>query len=224
MARSSKQLFDWYDERPKRERIVLLICAVVVLVFLLNLLVLEPYSQQRKHAQSEITQLQVDISGLAVRSAEIEVRRTNDPNRANLKKQVALEQEREKLNQELQTNIVTLVPPREMAGLLKSLLTQEKKLQLISLENLAPEALSIGQNEQAQDENDKTIQPKIYRHRLRMEFLGDYLTLLKYLKQLEQLPRSLVWEEVEVETLVYPQARVRLQVSTLSLSEGWIGG
>lgn len=219
MGRSSKQLFDWYDDRPKRERIALLICAVIVLVFLLNLLVFEPYSQQRKRAQSEATQLQVDISELTVRSAEVEARRVNDPDKVNREKLAALEQERERLSQELQTNIVTLVPPKEMAGLLKSLLTQEKKLQLIHLENLAPQALAIGQSDKGED-----LQPKIYRHSLQMEFLGDYLTLLKYLKQLGELPRSLVWEEVEVETLVYPQAKVRLQVSTLSLTEGWIGG
>ena len=219
MGRSSKQLFDWYDDRPKRERIALLICAVIVLVFLLNLLVFEPYSQQRKRAQSEATQLQVDISELTVRSAEVEARRVNDPDKVNREKLAALEHEREKLSQELQTNIVTLVPPKEMAGLLKSLLTQEKKLQLIHLENLAPQALVIGQNGKGE-----VLQPKIYRHSLQMEFLGDYLTLLKYLKQLGELPRSLVWEEVEVETLVYPQTKVRLQISTLSLTEGWIGG
>jgi MSHA biogenesis protein MshJ len=57
-----------------------------------------------------------------------------------------------------------------------------------------------------------------------MEFSGDYLTLLKYLRQLEDLPRSMVWEEVEVKSDDYPEATVRLQVYTLSLTEGWIGG
>ena len=219
MSRKTWSLFSWYDERPKRERIILLVCAVIVLVFLLNLLVLEPYSLQRKRAHSEVSQLQVDIADLMVRSAEVEVRRANDPDNANREKVVALEQEVEKLNQKLRTNIVTLVPPREMAGFLKDLLTQQEKLQLISLENLPPEELEFGNNE-----NEEPIQPKLYRHRLRLEFSGDYLTLLKYLKQLERLPRSLVWEEVEVETEVYPRARVRLQVYTLSLTEGWIGG
>ena len=154
-----------------------------------------------------------------VRSAEVEARRANDPDKANRERGVALEQEIATLNQTLQTNIVTLVPPREMSGFLKDLLTQQKKLKLIALENLPPEELKFGNNE-----NGETVQPKLYRHRLRLEFSGDYLTLLKYLQQLEDLPRSLVWEEVEVETEAYPRARVRLQVYTLSLTEGWIGG
>jgi MSHA biogenesis protein MshJ len=66
--------------------------------------------------------------------------------------------------------------------------------------------------------------PALYRHRLRMEFSGDYLTMLKYLRQLEDLPRAMVWEKVEIESDDYPDATVRLQVYTLSLTEGWIGG
>ena len=219
MARHAGSLFPWYDARPLRERIILLICVVIVMVFLLNLLVLEPASRQRKRTRSEMSQLQTEIDALTIRGAEVETRRINDTDKKNREKLTALEQEWEQLNQKLQTNIVTLVPPREMSGLLKSLLTQEKKLKLIRLENLPPEGLSL---EQSKD--DENAQPKIYRHRLQMEFLGDYLTLLAYLKQLEELPRSLVWEEVEVETLKYPQAKVRLQVYTLSLTEGWIGG
>ena len=219
MARHAGSLFPWYDERPMRERIILLICVVIVMVFLLNLLVLDPASRQRKRTRSEISQLQTEIDALTIRGAEVEARRINDTDKKNREKLMALEQEWGQLNQKLQTNIVTLVPPREMSGLLKSLLTQEKKLKLIRLENLPPEALSLDQSK-----DDENAQPKIYRHRLQMEFLGDYLTLLAYLKQLEELPRSLVWEEVEVETLEYPQAKVRLQVYTLSLTEGWIGG
>ena len=219
MARHAGSLFSWYDERSIRERIILLSCVVIVMVFLLNLLVLEPGSRQRKRVRSEMSQLQTEIDNLTIRRAKVEARRINDPDKKNREKLAALEQEREQLKQKLQTNIVTLVPPREMSDLLKSLLTQEKKLKLIRLENLPPEVLSL-----AQSKNDENAQPKIYRHRLKMEFLGDYLTLLAYLKQLEELPRSLVWEEVEVETLEYPQAKVRLQVYTLSLTEGWIGG
>jgi len=219
MARHAGSSFPWYDARPLRERILLLVCVVIVMVFLLNLLVLEPASRQREQARSEMSQLQTEIDALTIRGAEVEARRANDPDKKNREKLMALEQEWRQLNQNLQTNIVTLVPPQEMSDLLKSLLTQEKKLKLIRLENLPPEALSL---EQSKD--DKNAQPKIYRHRLQMEFLGDYLTLLAYLKQLEELPRSLVWEEVEVETLKYPQAKVRLQVYTLSLTEGWIGG
>ena len=51
-----------------------------------------------------------------------------------------------------------------------------------------------------------------------------YLGLLAYLRQLDQLPRLLVWEEVAVETQEYPATTIRLRVYTLGLSEEWLGG
>jgi len=59
---------------------------------------------------------------------------------------------------------------------------------------------------------------------LQLTFSGDYLALLRYLRDLEELPRQLVWEDIAIETAEYPKSRVHLRVSTLSLREGWIGG
>ena len=218
-TKTSFSLSQWYDQRPQRERIVLLICVVVVLLFLMNLLVLQSFSKQRNAARRELTELNASVAELQNRELQVQGRQSTDPDKDNRVRLDVLEQESKKLQQQLKDNIVNLVSPREMPELLKDLLTQQKKLQLLSLENLSPELLELGEKV-AED----TLLPKLYRHRLRMEFSGDYLTLLKYLRQLEQLPRSMVWEEVEVESDEYPQATVRLQVYTLSLTEGWIGG
>jgi MSHA biogenesis protein MshJ len=212
-------LSQWYDQRPRRERIALLICVVVLFLFLANLLLLQPLSKRRVQAQSEVTELKMALVDLKSRELEIQKRVENDPDNENRLRLATLEKEAEKLQQQLKTNLVHLVSPREMPELLKDLLTQQKKLQLLSLENLAPELLELD-GEAAED----TALPTLYRHRLRMEFSGDYLTLLRYLRQLEELPRSMVWEEVEVKSDHYPEATVRLQVYTLSLTEGWIGG
>ncbi|MFK5926758.1 MAG: type II secretion system protein GspM [Desulfuromusa sp.] len=218
-TKTSSSLLQWYDQRPQRERIVLLVCVVVVLLFLVNFLVLQPFSKQRNAARRELTELNASVAELQNRELQVKIRQATDPDKDNRKRLDVLEQESKKLQQQLKDNIVNLVSPREMPELLKDLLTQQKKLQLLSLENLSPELLKLGEKV-AED----TLLPKLYRHRLRMEFSGDYLTLLKYLRQLEQLPRSMVWEEIEVESEEYPQATVRLQVYTLSLTEGWIGG
>ncbi|MCD6581134.1 MAG: type II secretion system protein M [Desulfuromusa sp.] len=209
----------WYDQRPQRERVVLLVCAVVVLIFLLNLLVLQPFSDRRTVARNNVTDLKASLAELNAQETVIRAREGSDPDRENHLRLKVLEDESRKLQQQLKANIVNLVTPQDMPELLRDLLTQQKQLQLISLENLPPELLKL---EQKLEEG--AVTPTLYRHRLRMEFSGDYLTMLKYLRQLEQLPRAMVWEEVEIETQKYPEATVRLQVYTLSLTEGWIGG
>ena len=218
-VKASPTISMWFNQRPQRERIVLLVCVVVVLLFLMNLLVLQPFSKQRVSAQREMAELKTSLAELNNRELEVQGRQKNDPDKKNRERLAVLEQETEKLQQQLKTNIVNLVSPKEMPELLKALLTQQRKLQLLSLENLAPELLEMD-GLVATD----AVFPPLYRHRLRMEFSGDYLTLLKYLRQLEDLPRSMVWEEVEVKSDDYPEATVRLQVYTLSLTEGWIGG
>ncbi|MDX2493509.1 MAG: type II secretion system protein GspM [Desulfuromusa sp.] len=218
-TKTSSPLSQWYDQRPQRERVILLVCAVIVLLFLVNLLVLQTFSKQRVAARSEGEKLKTSVAELKGQEAIILVRKGTDPDKENRARLDVLAQESENLQQQLKANIVNLVSPREMPELLKDLLTQQSSLQLLSLENLAPELLKLG-DQVAVD----VVLPTLYRHRLQMEFSGDYLTLLKYLRQLEQLPRSMVWEEVEVESNEYPKATVRLQVYTLSLTEGWIGG
>ena len=218
-VKASPAISMWFNQRPQRERIVLLVCVVVVLLFLVNLLVLQPFSKQRVSAQREMAELKTSLAELNNRELAVQGRQKNDPDSKNRERLAVLEQETEELQQQLKTNIVNLVSPKEMPELLKDLLTQQRKLQLLSLENLAPELLIM--DDLAVSD---AVFPPLYRHRLRMEFSGDYLTLLKYLRQLEDLPRSMVWEEVEVKSDDYPEATVRLQVYTLSLTEGWIGG
>ncbi len=118
--------------------------------------------------------------------------------------------------QQLNLGVSHLVAPAEMPELLKQMLSQGD-LHLLSLSNLPPEPISpVGQS------SDQS--PRLYRHGMQMELRGDYLSLLSYLRQLEQLPRFLVWEEIDVSTQEYPATTIRLRVYTLGLSEGWLGG
>jgi MSHA biogenesis protein MshJ len=218
MAQKSS-LSGWYDGRPIRERVAVLLGAVVVIVFLIFYLLVNPVSRKDSQITTQISSVKTEIAALEAKEQVISARKGVDPDRKDRERLGVLIEESAQLEQQLQEGIVNLVLPQDMPELLKDLLTRQKKLELISLENMAPEQLKFGGQE-----NGEEFGPKLYRHSLRMTFSGDYLTLLKYLKQLEELPRTLIWEDVEISTDDYPQATVRLQVYTLSMEEGWIGG
>ncbi len=207
-----------YDQCSKRERIVLLICAIAIIGLVFNLLVFRPFAEQQRVAGKQLGLLQTELETLKTNEKVILVRKDVDVDQENKLRLSALDAEADRLRQQLKENVVNLVSPREMPELLKNLLTQQQ-LRLISLENLPPEQLDFGKQGGAD-----ALAPALYRHRLKMEFSGDYLALLKYLRHLENLPRAMVWEKVEIESDEYPAATVRLQVYTLSLAEGWIGG
>ncbi len=56
----------------------------------------------------------------------------------------------------------------------------------------------------------------VYRYPLAITFSGDYFDTLSYLKKLESMPWRPVWELLEYEVTDYPQAKVTLQIYTLS--------
>ncbi|WP_455203599.1 hypothetical protein [Kaarinaea lacus] len=64
--------------------------------------------------------------------------------------------------------------------------------------------------------------PQIFKHGLEIEFQGDYLSTLSYLKKLETLPWKFYWDEVAYEVLEHPTAQITLKIHTLSLDKGWI--
>ncbi len=223
MADSSVQLFRWYDERTLRERVVVLVCLAAVLLFLAYLFVLAPQAQQRKLAGLQLSMLNNELAALALQGQEVLSRGKIDPNRENLQHIEALEREIAVKQGELQASIVNLVAPQNMPELLRDLLDRDRRLKLVHLENLAPQRVTFGRQDKGgkKDDEGETV---LYRHRLKLEFVGTYLSALDYLKGLQEMPQTVIWDSIEIETDKYPQAKVRLQVHTLSLSEGWIGG
>ncbi len=223
MTNSTEQLFKWYDERTLRERVVVLVCLAVVLLFFAYLFALAPQAQQRKSAELQLSVLNNELAALALQEQEILSRGEIDPNRENLQHIEALEREISVKQGELQERIVNLVAPHDMPELLHDLLDRDQRLKLVHLENLAPQRVAFGRQDQNGKKGDDE-DPVLYRHRLKLEFVGTYLSALDYLKGLQELPQAVVWDSIEIETDKYPEAKVRLQVHTLSLSEGWIGG
>ena len=208
-----------YESRPLRERILLLVGLLVVLFFVWDTAVMNPLDLRKKRDRKQSNELRVELTELTARQTQALVRKDFDPDRENRQELARLQSAVAAVQQQLKVNVVNLVSPQEMPELLKELLTRQQRLQLLSLENLPAEALQIDPSVA-----DDPLSPVLYRHRLRLEFIGDYLAILAYLNKLEALPREMVWEELEIETQDYPQARVRLQVYTLSFERGWIGG
>ncbi|PLX83711.1 MAG: hypothetical protein C0618_12365 [Desulfuromonas sp.] len=211
-------LIHWYDQRQLRERLLLVLCCAAVVYVLWDALIATPLLAKARQGQQELLQAQTDIADLTAQKTILEARKGFDPDRENRDRLAVLTAENERVRLSLAENVADLVSPREMPELLKALLNKQKKLTLVSLENFAPEPLQI--SPQATDQQTLAL----YRHAMQMEFSGDYLATLTYLRSLDDLPRRLVWDDLEIETQTYPKATVRVTIHTLSLEKGWIGG
>ncbi len=213
-----QQVAKWFDARTLRERGILLLCCIVVLVTLTYVLVLTPASQRQAAARQQISTMQREIATLEETIDAIRRRDQQDPDMVLKERRDELQERLADQRRKLSAGVAQLVAPQEIPRLLRQMLSRQQNLVLVSLENLPPEALS------ATADDEDTEAPVVYRHRLQLQLQGDYLGTLAYLQSLEDLPRSLVWEDVELDAGNYPQVSIRLQLYTLGLSKGWLGG
>lgn len=213
-----KLLIEKFNNLTLRERVLVLIAFLVVMQQAWDSLVWIPLDKQQ-HAllaretaiNKEMLQLQVDLKILTAKA-------TQDPDRETKAQIAKLEAQLAAINQQIESTSASLVSPAEMARLLEQLLTSEAGLKLKTLTTLNSEPL-ISSEDQAKTQGSY----QIYRHGFSIEFEGSYMATLRYIEALEKLPWTFFWDGVEYRVERYPDSTVRLNLYTLSLSEGWIG-
>ena len=99
-----------------------------------------------------------------------------------------------------------------MVGVLEEWLGESAKLELNSMDILPAEVVS-GSGESG----------GLYKHGLRVELIGTYLDTLEHLQSLENLEYHFLWDELIYEVTTWPEAKVSLQIYTVSKEESWIG-
>jgi MSHA biogenesis protein MshJ len=207
-----------------RERVLIAVTAAVLLAAIAFVGHIEPAQKAIKaegsalqSARAELLQARSQIEALRVRLAE-------DPDASARSRLQALQQELAAVDTQLEQQMGQVISPERMARLLQDLLESNKRLTLIRIasEPATPANALLGVEETAEAAPDANI-PALYRHGLQIEFSGDYLSALEYLRAIEELPWRLFWDRIDLQTEDYPRVSIRLRVYTLSLSEGWIG-
>ena len=201
------------DKLSLRER--LLVFATVIRVFgsVWYLSLMEPLTQRAANSRTEIESLQARIE-TANRSLEDQVLQISGSGTAYQDRFTSVQRRIDAINESLGDYASELIDPAEMARVMEGVLKEQSRLRLIRIRNLRPEALSA-----SADSRTATF----YKHGLQIEFEGSYQACVDYLQEIENLPWRFYWQVLELEVLEYPRNRVRLEVSTLSLDEEWIG-
>lgn len=201
------------DSLSVRERLLVFVTLIAVTGTLWHLVLMEPLLREADRARTEITDTRDRIAA-ANQSLQDQVLQLAQIDTTNQTRFALIEQRIEMLDAELAEYSGQLIDPAEMAFVLESVLKGQAKLRLKRIRNLGAEALT------ADEENDAVV---LYRHGLEIEVEGSYLDCLAYLQEIEALPWRFYWQFLELDVLEYPQNRIRIEVSTLSLDEEWIG-
>lgn len=219
MLRQLKQWSDKFDALNERERISVILLSVVAIIIVFIELVISPLNQKYDIAKREATNLTKLVQQIDNQIVSLKLKRNQDPNYQEKQKISLLEEQITNLSEQLKEKMHGLIEPKQMAKVLEVVLAQNTDLQLQRVQSLGAEPLSpkkVKENEEPQDLG-------IYRHGLQIEFKGSYLSTLKYLKALDELPWNFYWDVLELNVEKYPVSSIVITVHTLSFHKGWIG-
>lgn len=206
-------MLDKVDALSLRERLLILLTTLVLCVALWHTMFMQPLAQRASGTRAELAELEGRISAAnsSLEEQILQLAGGGDEQRSRI---ASLRRRIDEINTQLGTHAAELIDPAEMARVLESVLREQSRLSLVRIRNLTPDSLSAG---------EETGSLTFYRHGLEIEVEGTYAACLEYLNAVEALPWRLYWQVLELDVIEYPRNRIRLEVSTLSVEEEWIG-
>ena len=232
-----------YNARPVAEKWIIAAAIVGVIVWLYYLFVLTAQNTEVTALNRQLLTARAALISMEQREQAARQAAIDDPNQAvRLRIERALE-EQERLDGLLTELAGNLVTPQAMTRLLTSMLQETGGIELVRVENLAPMPMRNAVAEQSATEAtgqtgeaggstattstdpSSTVERRqqVFQHSLVLELQGDFLSLIEYLGRVESFAASFFWDELTIEQETWPNARIRLQLHTLSTEEGFVG-
>lgn len=230
----NKQWQQWQekiDALSLRERVILLATLLVATVMLFQVLLIDPVLDKRKRANQELTALKQTLQNAENEKIILDAQLTAGVNRHKQIHRAELEKQLAQLDEEIQKSVLALIPPRMMPQVLENVLKQNTELKLVSLENKPVVPLleeeskpkSNGVTAKSNVEKEGSNKQGLYRHGFVLTLQGNYMAALRYFEELSKLPWHFYWDDLRYQVEKYPNARITLEVHTVSMSEDWIG-
>ena len=219
-----QQLSEQYLQLQLRERRLIYLASLVLLLWLGALYAVEPLwqslqasKQQQKLVLQQMAQLQQQVDTV------LQVLNT-DPN-TQIRTQISQsEQKRDELSHQIKQLTGRYVSPEQMLPLLQDVLKSSPGVKLLRMRSLQAEPVSLAPAPQvaapapavATPGQSMPAAPLLYLHKTEISFSGQYAQLQRLLQQLEQLPWQLHWHQLEYKVSEHPQAELRLELETIS--------
>lgn len=219
MQKKIQLWFDKFDALNERERVSVMLLSVVAIVIIFLELIITPLNQKYDTAEKKIINLTTQTQQLDSQILILKSQKNRDPDFQEKQKIRLLDEQITALNDQLKEKMQGLIEPQQMAKVLEVVLAQNTDLRLQRVQSLGAEPLSPIKAKEGEEPQSLGI----YRHGLQIEFKGSYLSTLKYLKALDELPWNFYWDVLELDVEKYPISNIVITVHTLSFHEGWIG-
>lgn len=213
------------DAMSFRERLLIFLAAAGVTFTLIFIGLIEPALKRQEQMMLSISGLQQEIFTLndqLISTAQQHKRGENSEINRLLAEAGALEQS-------VRDRESGMIPPDKMIAVLKSLLTAQPGLRLMSLQTAAPRPV-FKKDETGATASEVTVTPpagavvpaeQLYKHGIELQVTGSYAHLTEYIERLEGLPWAMQWESMGLDASRHPQLELTLGLTTLSREPTW---
>ena len=217
----------WKKLAP-REQWLTFGAGLVLLGMVYLTLVGDPLALRLKQQQAAL--LAAQARGLEAQNslAELHAKLAADPNLPYRSSLLIAQASREQLLNEIDSGTSVLIKPAQMKQLLQTLLQAQPNLRLVALDSFSSPLQLPSVKAEAELDKSKEDAPAaltLYRHGVKLTLEGGYFDLLSYLQAIQASGWRLHWDSLDyqVDEAAPGQAKISLQLYTLSREEGWIG-
>ena len=219
------------DALSIRERGAILTGMLFVLYTVWNSYLMQPLDIEQGRIRAEMQQKQSTQTAINIQLQKLIGNSRKDPDAENKEKLALLKARLQEIESTMDASAANLVSPKNMARILETVLYRTKGLTLREVKGLGKSSLveeekTPKDGKEIRKETSKSESNELenaYKHGLRIEFEGDYMTTLDYIRGLESLEWRFLWDSLEFQVEEYPRSRVSITVFTLSLDQDWIG-
>lgn len=211
------------DAFSLRERVLLLLCVLAVLIGAWQLLIELPQEQRREQIQQQRDAVAADTKN---QRAQLEALASIDSGESLTRELEQLRNQVAQLDESLASLSQGLVSADQLPEILQEVLVSTTELTIRRVRTLPVEELHLSSSAgDTGSRNDEQGVPStgVYRHSVELEMAGDYFEVLNFLQRLEGLRWRFYWDRLDYEVADYPMGEILLRVYTLSAEEGLLG-
>lgn len=198
-----------FDARVLNERRLLIVAVAAGLWFVMDAVWITPGYKQLSSALARKNQAQGVVDALQDKQRQ----QVLEMARAQASVKDELQQTRERMRhqeEEFEKARQVLVPAREMRALLEGLLAEQRALRLQSMKTMPREDIQLPHVDGAGDAS------LLYRHGLEIKVVGGFHDLLNWLRNVESMPRKVLWDDMTMQADDQAVLSLTLKVHTLS--------
>ncbi len=224
------QYADRIDAMSLRERAMVFVACVFVLVSLVFNALIDPLQAREKRLSQQVLEQQTQTRALQLQIQALAQPKDAAAENAQLAKLKQLRTQSAEIASDLAQRESRFVKPQRIALMIENMLQKNRQVSLLSMRNLPVVPLSAA-SVQAATSTPVTAPGTapapaaaqgVYRHGVEISLKGSYLGLLDYMVMLEKMPEQVYMGGADLTADGHGAATMKLTLYTLSLEKAWL--